>query len=177
MSENINAPKGYWDELRTNEDIIFHRNAELTSVLYPDSESTEKWAPDSVELTGYDDAIFDTLAYDARRCDLFLVRMRKVRLTLFADDEVDEDRGLARVYELNLRPGKEKLAVYPFITRLGQLGVLSMTSERIKDQRSAIDKLGISRPNAADYAFVRQELERGASGAYTRWSPHHDRED
>lgn len=167
----------YWNGIRQHEEIIFQRNVHATSIVHPEVESTQTWTPDSAEFSGYGNVTFDTIAYRALRCNLFIFPIRQAQITLFADDELDERRGLARVYDIKLKPRKEKLEVYPVFSKLDTLGINTVPTELLRRQKLAAKKIGGILPNKADYDFVATEMQRGASNAYTRWAPIHDIED
>ncbi|MGH7240731.1 MAG: hypothetical protein ACREGB_00355 [Candidatus Saccharimonadales bacterium] len=160
----------YWQEVRELDDQIYQREKRLTPVIYPWTHAVDAWASDSLE--------YDTTGYRAEQGLSFRDNHRKhIALTLFTLMNVGrEKQSLARLYELDLTPGREDLIVFPVYGRLTGFGIAGATRyERfvLGRQRTHAQSLGGKRAdftaaNEADYELVREQLARGASGCYPR---------
>lgn len=156
----------YWDELRSLEQEVFERTKELTPQMYPEYEATEVWSSGMVEPIGA-----DSIAYNATQ--RIMRQYRTVRLSVFNFDDA-ENEGPARIYEIQLKPKREKLISYPVFAPLSKQGPKGIVRQRFAAGRLAQGVPAAMMPNGSDYSFVYQQLERGASGVYTRWSPQHE---
>lgn len=161
----FNPGKIYWDELRSIEQEIFERSKELTPQMYPEYKAAEVWSSGMVDPIGA-----DSIAYNATQ--RIVRQYRRVRLAMFNFDDAG-DEGQARVYEIRLKPNREKMISYPVFAPLCKQGPKGISQQRFAAGRLAQGVPAAMMPNGRDYSFVYQQLERGASGVFTRWSPRH----
>lgn len=168
MRNEIYVPSASdWNEFRDLERQLFDRNNHLTPQLYPQYDAAETWSSGLSEPIGA-----NTVAYNA--IHRLFTRNRHIRLTNFHFSDMGGE-GMARLYELNLREGKECITTFSVFTALSKTGVSSLP-ERIDRQRFAAVRMskkvpGVTMPNRTDFEFVREQLQRGVTDAFTRWAP------
>lgn len=172
MAETPFTPsQDYWDQLRSYEEVVFERNKQLTPQIFPEHQAAEVWSSGLCQPIGP-----DTIAYSASK--KLLKEYRSTRLALFSFSDISSE-GIARLFEVYLRPESEKILSFPVWTKLTHRGLaegrhLDISRQRFAAARIARKVPGVLLPNHDDYNMVHEQLQRGATGAYTRWSPAHD---
>ncbi len=156
-------PQTYWDGLREHEEALFQRTNSLTPVMYPDAHAAATWN------TGNNDLVSpDAVAYNAR--SRFFGRGRDITLTEFSLRDRGNS-GFARVYYLDLRPGREMLTVVSFFTRLRHIGLDPSDKKARKTQIDLAKELGQLIPGREHYEFIKEQFARGASDIFTYRDP------
>jgi hypothetical protein len=136
--------------------------------------------PDWDELRHYNEQIAEQskdVPYLAERTEATMPWRRTIFLSMFSLIHLNTE-GVAHVFELNLIPNNERLLTYTVYTKLLRYGVSrangTETFELIR-QKEAAERIGhfrkavkASLPHPDEYQVVREQLERGASGGYTR---------
>lgn len=153
----------YWDELREYEHQLFQDRQAGDPLLHPGITAVDVWSTGDVEPIGV-----DSMAYNAIR--RLVSPRRDISLVSFSFGDVSE-RTTMNVYQLSLRPGKETLRAFPVYGLVTQRGLADLKSESVRAQASVLARFGVDRPNFRDFHYVRDQLQRGASGVYSRWRP------
>lgn len=159
-------PETYWDSLRKHESALFDRNQHYTSMKYPDVHATETWYSGNNDIMNP-----DAVAYNA--CNRFFERVRSVNLTEFSFQNIG-DTGFARVYYLDLRPGREVLEVITYFCRLRHVGLDPKDSRQCAGQKKQARKVGLTVPSPQHFEFIKEQFELGASGAFRIRDPERD---
>lgn len=168
MSEQLTSSPEYWNRLRAAEIVLYDRNQATTSRSHPELDSVEVWSTGLFDPHG-----MDTMAY--RAVNHLVFNRRISRLVMFDFMKINTVTD-AKVFELDLKRGKESITVIPVYLRVSSTGMHYKTASWFKKQREAAIQLGKKVPgaimaNQADYELVDEQLARGASGAYLRYHP------
>lgn len=154
-------PSINWDELRQREAILAKNPHCLMMPWVAMAQRRSRWEADYVGR--YQDA--DAAQYDYRLRSLFFKSVVTSRLTLYSTADIGR-RAVVRIYDLDLRPGHERLDVVPVETMVSHAGVPADLPWDTPRGRKFIEQSGLQLPNQEDYEIVREQLARGASGCY-----------
>jgi hypothetical protein len=169
------APTPDWDELRHYNEQIAEQSKDVPYLPPACAIAVNAWDSGTPDIDS--EAEFDTTGYLAERTEATMPWRRTIFLSMFSLIHLNTE-GVAHVFELNLTPNNERLLTYTVYTKLLRYGV-SRASEtetfELMKQKEAADRIGhfrkavkasLSHPD--EYEVVREQLERGASGGYTR---------
>jgi hypothetical protein len=161
-------PEEYWDEIRQREGEIYERCATFTPVFYPGEEAVDLWQ------SGVDSE-FDTTAY-SRKSTLFRGKPLAATLLLYnqgdtmGDPDAVTDQeimptSLVRLFEVSLRPGKEKLIAYAALLQLAWHGLSADNAPAQRNYRLLYMYTGFAVPTPTEYDTVREQFRRGTNEA------------
>jgi hypothetical protein len=166
---DIAAPAEYFDTLREYDASLYGHIREQ----YPNDPAytvmMTSWASNHLERQyGDDDVYFDTTVYSAVHLPpLFYVGVTKrtMMLAMYCGLQGSE-QGLARIYELNLTPGREKLYAYPAYVKIGKSLLNLEQKKTVRPAKRAARRLRAFAPNDNDLEIIEEQLRIGATGAY-----------
>ena len=164
MHELFQPNQAYWDALRSQEALLFERGKQTAEVMYTYSGSIEVW---STGFTSMPEV--DTVIYSAHT-GVLLKRDRTISLIACRFGNIN-GVDISRLYDIDLRANRESLETQSVYMPITYSGVSFGAMSKLSQQRRAAKKLGLRAPNAEDYSFVAEQLERGVSGVYARPRP------
>lgn len=173
--KQIDGPAAeYWNELRGYDKTI--RELANAEPYIPPENTVSAFVWDAESSTHGINQGYDTAGYLALPRPLVGKDKSERVLTTFTAGEVGK-KGVARVYELNLRLGHENLIIYSAHAALNRFGVDPHDFSVIIQRDSArkvraglrlFNSISPMLPHAEDLDIVADELERGAAGIFRK---------